>query len=61
MARSDDLQILIPLSQLRCLVTAAESVPALAARITQLADQVTALRGLYATLLDRVTDLKDSL
>lgn len=56
--RSDDVQILLPLSQLRALMTAAESVPALSARLSQLRDEVTALRGLYVQLLDTVSAKK---
>jgi hypothetical protein len=56
--RSDDVQILLPLSQLRSLMTAAESVPALSARLSQLRDEVTALRGLYVQLLETVSNKK---
>lgn len=56
--RSDDVQILLPLSQLRSLMTAAESVPALSARLSQLRDEVTALRGLYVQVLETVSEKK---
>ena len=56
--RSDDVHILLPLSQLRSILASAESVPALSARLSQLRDEVTALRGLYAQLLDSVSNKK---
>lgn len=56
--RSDDLQVLLPLSQLRYMMNAVETVPALSSKIATLSEQVTALRGLYLQLLETVSNKK---
>lgn len=56
--RSDDLQVLLPLSQLRYMMNAVETVPALSSKIANLSEQVTALRGLYLQVLETVSEKK---
>lgn len=53
----DDLKVLISYKQLDALLKAVEEIPQLRAELKRYQQQVTALRGLYSELQDRIGEL----
>ena len=59
--RGDDLQVILPMSQVQTMLTSVQQIPLLMTEVKQLKDSLSALRGLYAQCLDKLGELEKSL
>lgn len=59
--RQDDLQVILPMSQVQTMLTAVQQVPLLMSEVKQLKDSLSALRGLYAQCLEKFGSIEKSL
>lgn len=59
--RQDDIQVILPMSQVQTMLTSVQQVPLLMSEVKQLKDSLSSLRGLYAQCLDRLSSVEKSL
>lgn len=56
--RQDDLQVILPMSQVQTMLTAVQQVPLLMSEVKQLKDSLLGLRSLYAQCLDKLDSVE---
>lgn len=59
--RQDDLQVILPMSQVQTMLTAVQQVPLLMSEVKQLKDSLLGLRSLYAQCLDKLDSVEKRL
>ena len=59
--RQDDLQVILPMSQVQTMLTSVQQVPLLMSEVKQLKDSLSALRSLYAQCLEKFSSIEKSL
>lgn len=59
--RQDDLQIILPMSQVQSMLTSVQQVPLLMSEVKQLKESLVALRSLYAQCLEKFGSIQKPL